>query len=174
MSTSPQTVAKLPVVDFSKEDSLKPGTSSWLSAQKDVCQALEELGCFIVILSSNKVSLELQNTIFTSLNDLFDLPMEIKNARGDGYSTLNPAHEGFRILQGTNPEETQKFTDCFWPNGNDQFRCHLTYKWLIFMLSICSYLIYSASLTYCLDFLSLTFLCWPVRVLIRMQKWWQN
>ncbi|KAK9927853.1 hypothetical protein M0R45_025019 [Rubus argutus] len=122
MSTSPQTVAKLPVVDLSKEDSLKPGTSSWLSARKDVCQALEDLGCFIVILSSNKVSLELQNAIFTSLNDLFDLPMEIKNGGGSGYSTLNPAHEAFGIIHGTNSEETQKFTDCFWPNGNDQFR----------------------------------------------------
>lgn len=128
MGTSPQTVAKLPVVDLSKEDSLKQGTSSWLSARKDVCQALEDLGCFIVILSSNKVSLELQNAIFTSLNDLFDLPMEIKNGGGGGYSTLNPALEVFGIVQGTNPEETQKFTDCFWPNRNDQFRYNLTYK----------------------------------------------
>ncbi|XP_062028794.1 deoxypodophyllotoxin synthase-like, partial [Rosa rugosa] len=118
----------IPVVDFSKEDCLKPGTSSWLSASKGVCQALEQLGCFIVTLSSNKVSLELHNTIFRTLNELFDLPMEIKvpntnkNDGGGGYSTLHPAHESFGIVNSTNPEETQKFTNRFWTNGNDQFR----------------------------------------------------
>ncbi|KAK7860168.1 putative 2-oxoglutarate-dependent dioxygenase aop1.2 [Quercus suber] len=52
---------------------LKPGTSSWLSARKDVCRALEEyteLG--------NKIPLELHNTMFSSVGELFEFPMETK------------------------------------------------------------------------------------------------
>ena len=41
-----QTQAKMiPVLDFSNLE-LKPGTSSWLSARKDVRRALEEYSCF--------------------------------------------------------------------------------------------------------------------------------
>lgn len=56
-----QTQAKIPVLDFSNLE-MKPGTSSWLSARKDVCRALEEYSCFVAELG-NKIPLELHNTI---------------------------------------------------------------------------------------------------------------
>ncbi|CAN6712983.1 unnamed protein product [Malus baccata var. baccata] len=70
-------MAKLPVIDFSKEDCLKPGISSWLSICNDVCRALEELGCFEAIMP-NDVYSELQNNIFAAVKDLFDAPSELK------------------------------------------------------------------------------------------------
>ncbi|TQD95170.1 hypothetical protein C1H46_019257 [Malus baccata] len=69
-------MAKLPVIDFSKEDCLKPGISSWLSICNDVCLALEELGCFEAIMP-NDVYSELQN-IFAAVKDFFDAPSELK------------------------------------------------------------------------------------------------
>lgn len=51
-----QTQAKIPVLDFSNLE-MKPGTSSWLSARKDVCES-----CFVAELG-NKIPLELHITI---------------------------------------------------------------------------------------------------------------
>ncbi|KAB1214333.1 putative 2-oxoglutarate-dependent dioxygenase AOP1.2 [Morella rubra] len=68
--------AKIPVLDFSNED-LKPGTSPWLSARKDVCRALEEYGCFVAELG-NRLPLELHNSMFGSVRELFDFPTETK------------------------------------------------------------------------------------------------
>ncbi|CAN6584517.1 unnamed protein product [Malus baccata var. baccata] len=77
MASSTQTAAKIPVVDFSQEDCWKSGTSSWLSVRRDVCNALEEFGCFLAVLP-NKVSRELNDTMFGTFNELFDFPDEIK------------------------------------------------------------------------------------------------
>lgn len=125
ITSNAQTVTRIPVVDFSKEDCLKPGTSYWLSTRKDVCHALEELGCFMAVLPS-KVQLEDCNTIFGTLNELFDFPIEIKAQTPqerpivDGYVNQNSVHESLAV--GRNAEKTRKFTQHFWPNGNDQFR----------------------------------------------------
>ncbi|XP_062025646.1 deoxypodophyllotoxin synthase-like [Rosa rugosa] len=57
-------MTQIPVVDFSDLECLKPGTSSWLSVRKQVCNALEDpLGYFTGILSS-ELTLELHNTVF--------------------------------------------------------------------------------------------------------------
>ena len=71
-----QTQANIPVVDFSNED-LKPGSSSWSSMRRDVCRALEEYGCFVAELG-NKVPLEIHDTIFGAVRELFDFPTETK------------------------------------------------------------------------------------------------
>ncbi|KAL6279746.1 hypothetical protein ACE6H2_016627 [Prunus campanulata] len=122
MPSCSQTVAGIPVVDFSNADCLQPGTSSWLSARKDVCRALEELGCFMAILPS-KVPPELQKTIFGAFDELFNFPVDTpeKPFRA-GYITSSPAQKGIGIMNGKNPKETQEFTLHFWPDGNDQFR----------------------------------------------------
>ncbi|XP_016651031.1 PREDICTED: LOW QUALITY PROTEIN: 2-oxoglutarate-dependent dioxygenase AOP3-like [Prunus mume] len=64
-------MARIPVVDFSKADSLKPGTSSWLSARKDVCRALEDLGCFMATILPSKVPPGLHKTIFDAFDEHF-------------------------------------------------------------------------------------------------------
>ena len=123
---------RLPVLDFTKED-LKPGTNSWLSACESVRQALEEHGCFVVVF--DKASVELQNGVFSSLKELFDLPTETKMKNRyegkplKGYVGQHPKiplHESMGIDEGTTLEEIQNFAQKMWPNGNDQF-------WYIFI-----------------------------------------
>lgn len=118
---------KLPVLDFSIEN-LKPGTSSWVSTCKEVCQALEDYGCFIVVY--NKFPSEFRNEVFGALEELFDLPTEIKMqnkyekaVKGYvGQIPQLPLHESLGIDDPTTIEGTQFFTNQIWPNGNEHFR----------------------------------------------------
>ncbi|WJX16077.1 hypothetical protein P8452_06155 [Trifolium repens] len=117
----------LPVLDFTKEV-LKPGTNSWSSTCKSVRQAFEEYGCFIVVY--DKASYELQNGVFSSLKELFDLPTETKQRNIyegkplKGYVGQHPKiplHESMGIDEGTTLEGIQSFAKKMWPNGNDKF-----------------------------------------------------
>ncbi|KAJ9178368.1 hypothetical protein P3X46_010256 [Hevea brasiliensis] len=121
-----ETVPKIPLVNLSNE-SLKPGTSSWHSACKDIRQALEEYGCLEVVY--NKPSVEFHNRILAALEELFQLPQEVKMKNvnpkpAHGYmgkiSTF-PIHEGLGIEYATSEDECQKFTSLMWPDGNGHF-----------------------------------------------------
>lgn len=120
-----QTQAKIiPVLDFSNLE-LKPRTSSWLSSRKDVCRALEEYSCFVAELG-NKIPLELHNTMFSSVGELFEFPMETKRKVTSerpfhGYFSTAP-FERMLIDNATSTEEAHKLTNIFWPNGNDHVR----------------------------------------------------
>lgn len=134
------TEAKIPVIDFSGED-LKPGTSSWLEACKKVCNALEDYGCFVATVSDADYSLELHNTIFGSLDDLFGFPKEMKLRNTyekpfRGYHSPNSVHEGLGIDDPTNPEAIHKFTKLFWPHGNDHFWLVRPLFLLLFLLNM--------------------------------------
>lgn len=123
-----QVSPKLPVLDFSNKETLKPGTNSWLSARKDVQQALEEFGCFVVFY--DKISPEFRNTLLATLQELFELPTETKMSNIYEAKPLNgyvgqipklPLHESMGIDNATSLEETQRFTKLMWPAGNDNF-----------------------------------------------------
>ncbi|KAB1214322.1 putative 2-oxoglutarate-dependent dioxygenase AOP1.2 [Morella rubra] len=122
-----QTHAKLPVLDFSNEEYLKPGSSSWLSARKEVCRVLEDYGYFVAELG-NKVPLELHNTMFGGVREMFDFPTETKvKVTSDQIKPFHGYHpiaqyERMLIDHATCPEKIQKLTNIFWPNGNDHFR----------------------------------------------------
>jgi len=129
-----QVSPKLPVLDFSNKETLKPGTNSWLSARKDVQQALEEFGCFVVLY--DKISPEFRNTLLPTLQELFDLPTETKMTNKYEAKPLNgyvgqipnlPLHESMGIDNATSLEETQRFTKLMWPAGNDNF-CESAYS----------------------------------------------
>ncbi|KAJ4835319.1 hypothetical protein Tsubulata_942121 [Turnera subulata] len=119
---------KLPVINFSKED-LKPGTSSWLSTAKEVLHALEEYGCFVA--EYDKVPTKLHSSLFSSVKDLFDLPVETKQKNvseipfvgysAAGMSMVAPLYQGMGFMGATIAEETQTFTNTMWPDGNDHF-----------------------------------------------------
>ncbi|CAK7356623.1 unnamed protein product [Dovyalis caffra] len=118
---------ELPIIDFSKEN-LKPGTNSWLSTCKDVMHALEEYGCFVAVY--DKVPLKLHNDLFSTLEDLFDLPLEIKRKNVSdlpycGYVGNQPfvpsLYEGMGITNATTLEGTEDFSHTMWPGGNDHF-----------------------------------------------------
>lgn len=122
-----QRVPKLPVVDLSLREDLRPGTETWESICKEVCNALEEYGCFVI--ECKQVSLNLYSEIYTAVQDLFDLPLEIKQQkaahRGDWpigrmYS-YGPKHERIDTEDLTTLEGAQNFTNLMWPSGNDRF-----------------------------------------------------
>ncbi|KAM7480401.1 hypothetical protein LguiA_028614 [Lonicera macranthoides] len=117
---------KLPIVDFTKNN-LEPGLSSWSETCTDVRNALEEYGCFIAVY--DKVSVELNNTIFRALKELFDLPTEIKVQNKSskplygyvGQIPFIPLYESMGIDFANTLEGIQSFTNVMWPNGNDGF-----------------------------------------------------
>lgn len=121
-----ETQAKVPVVDLSSED-LKPGTEAWLLACKQVKYALEEYGCFEVVY--HKVPLELHNSIFAVVEDLFDLPLETKMQKISdkpchsyiGQRSYIPLYESLAVDNPTTLEGAQDFTRIMWPAGNDPF-----------------------------------------------------
>lgn len=65
----------LPVVDFCDEN-LKPGTDTWVSACDVVRGALEDHGGFLALY--NKVDPLLYDSVFSAMEQLFDLPLEDK------------------------------------------------------------------------------------------------
>ncbi|KAL6137685.1 hypothetical protein ACLB2K_062974 [Fragaria x ananassa] len=126
MGSHTQPAAKVPIVDLSKEN-LKPGTDSWLLAGKEIKYALEEYGCFEAIY--NKVPLELHNSTFSVLQDLFDLPLETKmQSTSDrpyhsyfGQYSFLPLYESLGVDKPTTIEGVQRFISIMWPEGNDKF-----------------------------------------------------
>lgn len=125
------TASKLIVVDFTEED-LKPGSSSWSSACKDIRRALEIHGCFVALY--DKISPQLHKAIFQAADELFDLPTEVKIQNINekpyhgyvGQMPIVPLHEGLGIDYATTLEGAQSFTKLMWPNGNDSFWYVLT------------------------------------------------
>ncbi|KAL5578668.1 hypothetical protein UlMin_011110 [Ulmus minor] len=118
--------AKIPVVNFCGLEDMKPGSSSWLSLCEQVCNALEEYGCFVAKFSDEVSYLELHTNIIAALDELFDFPKEIKVQNSydkptRGFYTANPSHESLGIDNPTNPQETQNFANIFWPQGNHHF-----------------------------------------------------
>ena len=122
-----ETLPKIPMVDFSKEN-LKPGTDSWLPACNNVRHALEEYGCFMAVY--DQVPLGVHNTIFGAMRELFDLPIETKKQNisekpYQGYTSESPAaplHQGLGIDNVTTSlEEIRRFAKIMWPAGNENF-----------------------------------------------------
>lgn len=117
---------KLPIIDFTKEN-LKPGTTSWYKARKDVVLALEEYGCFVA--EFDEVSLELHGKVFQALEVLFDLPTATKMQNQSskplygyvGQIPVVPLYESMGIDDANILEGIQNFIKVMWPNGNDGF-----------------------------------------------------
>ncbi|KZV43182.1 hypothetical protein F511_23658 [Dorcoceras hygrometricum] len=99
----------LPIIHFS-EESIKPGSASWLSTSKDVVRALEDYGCFVATYT--KFSQELHKQIFNESKELFDLPTDIKMLNTSttpshgyvGQVPLIPLYEGLGIENSTTRE----------------------------------------------------------------------
>ncbi|KAK8664304.1 hypothetical protein V6N13_084101 [Hibiscus sabdariffa] len=122
---SPATNMKVPVIDLFDESS-KPGTDAWISKCKDVRAAFEQYGCFLA--TYDKVSLQLQDDVFLSLQQLFDLPTQVKVQNTSekpyfGYfkHPCIPLSESMGIDNPTILEGTLSFTNLMWPNGNKTF-----------------------------------------------------
>lgn len=130
-----QSQPKIPVIDMSNER-LKPDTSVWQSASKEIRNAFEEFGCFEAIY--RKVPLELHNYVFATAAELFDLSTEIKMKNKSSktyfdyfgqYASL-PLYESLAIDNPTSLESTQSFTNLMWPSGNQHFWSDVIYSFI--------------------------------------------
>ncbi|XP_015078799.1 probable 2-oxoglutarate-dependent dioxygenase AOP1 [Solanum pennellii] len=117
---------KLPKIDFSHED-LKPGTLVWDQVKSQVHKALVEYGCFEA--SFDKIPIHLKKSIFESLQEIFDLPLQTKL---DNISTKPfhgyvgqfpslPLFESMGIDDANIPRKADEFAQILWPQGNPSF-----------------------------------------------------
>ncbi|XVF86549.1 hypothetical protein PTKIN_Ptkin18bG0050700 [Pterospermum kingtungense] len=121
-----ESTLKLPLIDFSKPE-LKPGTIEWDLVKRQVQQALQDYGCFEA--SFDKIPLELRGAIFGAVEQLFDLPLQIKTRNVSkvpfhgyiGQYPQVPLFESMGIPGPDTMEKVEPFTTNFWPQGNTNF-----------------------------------------------------
>ncbi|GMJ06812.1 hypothetical protein like AT1G52820 [Hibiscus trionum] len=119
-------MAKVPVIDFSKQNLLQPGSPEWNSVRVQVRKALEDYGCFEA--SFDRV-LELRRAVFRAVEELFDLPLQTKKLcvsenRFRGYQGTAPS----RLLESMSISDAhvednieERLTNILWPQGNISF-----------------------------------------------------
>jgi isopenicillin N synthase-like dioxygenase len=116
----------IPVVDFSDQN-MKPGTNTWLSACNVVRTSLEDYGCFVA--KYDKVGKDLCNSVVSSIEELFALPLETKKQKTSdrpfhgylGQVSWLPLYESMAIEDPLTMIECQKFAQIMWPQGNHGF-----------------------------------------------------
>ncbi|XP_038722382.1 probable 2-oxoglutarate-dependent dioxygenase AOP1 [Tripterygium wilfordii] len=115
----------LPVIDFSMPGALIPGTPDWDSVKVKVHEALKCYGSFKALY--NGLQPELLKTYFDALDEVFDLPTDVKKLNVykklyHGYLEHKPKFEGLGIDCANILEEVEKnFTNTLWPEGNPNF-----------------------------------------------------
>ncbi|KAK6124906.1 hypothetical protein DH2020_041350 [Rehmannia glutinosa] len=115
---------KLPVIDFSN---LKQQTPMWESVKIQVLKALEEYGCFRAIF--DQVPLNLRKSIIDGLQQLFDLPLQIKRLNKSdtpyygyiGQYPEIPLYESLGIEDTLSPGNIECFINLMWSEGNPTF-----------------------------------------------------
>ncbi|XP_027172546.1 2-oxoglutarate-dependent dioxygenase AOP3-like [Coffea eugenioides] len=120
---------RLPVINLT-EEILRSGKDSWTEARNIVTRAFEEYGCFIAV--HDNYPSEVSDSIFSELQDLFNLPLEIKVRNTSqtpliGYARPRPnvdLYESMSIEDATNLEAVEKFANQMWPSKNNHF-CEL-------------------------------------------------
>ncbi|XP_030464477.1 probable 2-oxoglutarate-dependent dioxygenase AOP1 [Syzygium oleosum] len=126
MGSQSRLLPELPVIEFSQEN-LNPGTDLWISTSKRVVFALEEYGCFVATYSD--FTSEAEDEIFHALEEMFDLPTEVKSRNTSekpyfGYVGQHPSiplNESLGIDNATTLEGVQSFMNLLWPAGNKRF-----------------------------------------------------
>ncbi|KAJ1392152.1 Oxoglutarate/iron-dependent dioxygenase [Sesbania bispinosa] len=127
MGSHSQTGCDFAVVDFTDEK-LKPGSQTWASTCQLIRSALEDHGFFYALC--DKVSVELHNSVFTLMEQLFDLPLETKMQKTSdkpfhgyyGQISRVPLYESLGITDPLTIQGVQNFTKLMWPSGYDHFR----------------------------------------------------
>ncbi|CAI9102428.1 OLC1v1000694C1 [Oldenlandia corymbosa var. corymbosa] len=125
------TTKELPVISFTGEN-LKPGTKSWRSTCKAVREAMEEFSSFIAVYDNDGKlggpGPELMRSVFSSMEEFFDLPKETKlinTSQMPGFGYFGEISENLLETAGigdsTNVEAVRRFSDLMWPSGNDKF-----------------------------------------------------
>ncbi|KAF5466676.1 hypothetical protein F2P56_016582 [Juglans regia] len=118
---------KLPAIDFSNPDDLKPGSPEWESLKGQVRQALEEYGCFEAFF--HKVPLELRKALLGATDELFDLPLQTKLRNVSkkpyhgyvGQYPMVPLYESMGIDDANISEKVESVANVLWPEGKPSF-----------------------------------------------------
>ncbi|KAK6773484.1 hypothetical protein RDI58_028722 [Solanum bulbocastanum] len=142
MTMAFQVEPKLPIIEFTDE-TLRGGTTSWLSTSREIRRALEEYGCFAAVYK--KVMPELREAMFDHCKELFKLPLETKLKNnsdifgfgyGGNFGTM-PLAEFFGIVDGETIDATKDFANKMWPNDNVDKYCEesISYSKLIVELN---------------------------------------
>ncbi|KAE8680792.1 gibberellin 3-beta-dioxygenase 1-like [Hibiscus syriacus] len=105
-----------------------PKTDEWDSVKRQVQRALEEFGCFEA--KFDKIPTEIRKTIFGAMEELFDLPLEIKTRNVcelpyHGYLGQRPHAPLYESIGFDDPhvaENIEAQTRTFWAQGNTNFR----------------------------------------------------
>ncbi|PWA69194.1 2-oxoglutarate (2OG) and Fe(II)-dependent oxygenase superfamily protein [Artemisia annua] len=115
-----QALSRLPTIDFSNVNK-QNRDSVWDSTKTQVFEALQEFGCFEA--SFNGISHDLRNSVFSSLKELFDLPLEtkVRNFTEKLYNGYIGLAKQVPIFESMGIEDPQSFANLMWPNGNDEF-----------------------------------------------------
>ncbi|KAI3498018.1 hypothetical protein L1887_33709 [Cichorium endivia] len=122
-----ETPTKLPLIDFSKIYLKESTPDDWNSVKIQVHQALTEYGFFRASMAG--MSPEYQSSLFGSLDQLFNLPLETKQKSISdkpfhgyiGHSPTMPLYESMAIPDAQVAGEVEAFTNFFWPHGNPVF-----------------------------------------------------
>lgn len=117
----------LPLIDFSNKN-LKPGEPEWDLTRAHVKKALQDYGCFEA--SFDHIPIELRKSIFESLEELFDLPLQTKLRNVSkkpfhgyvGQYPMVPLYESMGIDDSDVAAKVDTFTKTLWPQGNKSFR----------------------------------------------------
>lgn len=121
---------KLPLVDFNELGGDKPNPESpeWACLRAQVRLALEEFGCFEARFDG--VPLDLRNAMLGSLQELFDLPLEMKLRNVSrkpfhgyvGQYPQVPLYESMGIDDADVHEKVEEIARSLWPQGHPSFR----------------------------------------------------
>ncbi|KAK6796951.1 hypothetical protein RDI58_004652 [Solanum bulbocastanum] len=115
---------KVPTIDFSNHQELKPNTPLWESTKIQVFEALQEYGCFEAIY--DKVPNNVREDMFGISKEIFEFPLEtkLKNISEKpiyGYMGMIPQlplYESLCIPDLLNPQSLETFANIFLPQGH--------------------------------------------------------
>jgi isopenicillin N synthase-like dioxygenase len=121
-----ETTPNLPLIDFTNLN-LEAKSPNWELVKSQVYKALVEYGCFEATF--DKVPLELRKTIFASLEELFDLPLQTKLLNVSkkpyhgyvGQYPMVPLYESMGIDDANILEKVKSMTNILWKDGNQNF-----------------------------------------------------
>ncbi|KAI3716300.1 hypothetical protein L6452_23538 [Arctium lappa] len=112
---------RLPTIVFSDISKQDRGTLIWDSTKNQVFKALQEHGCFEA--SFDGVSPDLRKSVFASLKQLFDLPLEtkIRNVPDKIFNGYIGQFKEVPIFESLGIEDPETFSNLMWPEGNRLF-----------------------------------------------------
>lgn len=120
-------MAKIPILDFSVKAVSDNETRRELC--KQVREACESHGCFLLTYDYETVSSKLCQDLFIAIKTLFDLPQETKTKHVhpkpyrsySGKNPMIPFYESFGLDDAHNLDQVQAFTNLMWPHGYPNF-----------------------------------------------------